>query len=107
MSDDQAAFSIEDRWKLSGAVLSLSRKVNVMGPENGAWFLSAIRLSTAPTAAWTDADYLVPGLLSGEPHPRDSAPGGASNLCALVLSSLSNRKLDLTDRKPDQQGKLG
>ena len=81
-----AAFSVEDRWKVSGAVLSLSRTVNVTGAENGAGFLSAIRLCTAPAVAWTDADYLVPGLLYGEPHTRETAPGGAANLRAKRLS---------------------
>ena len=42
VSDGQAVFSVEDRWKISGAVLSLSRKVSVISPENGAGFLSAI-----------------------------------------------------------------
>lgn len=86
VSSGQAAFSVEDRWKVSGAVLSLSRKVSVTAPENGTGFLSAIRLWTAPTVAWTDADYLVPGLLYGEPHTRATAPGGTSSLRAKRLS---------------------
>ena len=82
----EAAFAVEDRWTLSGAVLLLSRRVNVTVPENGAGFLSAIRLVTDPRVAWTDADYLVPGLLYGEPHTRETAPGGSANLRAKRLS---------------------
>jgi hypothetical protein len=76
----EAAFAVEDRWKISGAVLSLSRKVTVTGTENNAGFYSAIRLSTAPTITWPDADYLAPGLLYGDPtHDGDSSPGGTLN----------------------------
>ncbi len=73
----QAAFSIEDVWKLSGDVLSLNRKVSVTGAEENAGFDSAIRLSTAPTVNWSDADYFAPGLLYGVPHTRATAPGGS------------------------------
>ena len=45
--EGQAAFAVEDRWKVSGAVLSLSRKVSVTGAETNAGFFSAIRLLTA------------------------------------------------------------
>ena len=82
----EAAFAVEDRWKVAGAVLSLSRKVSVTGAENNAGFYSAIRLVTEPKIAWTDADYLVPGLLYAEPHTRATAPGGESQLRAKRLS---------------------
>lgn len=85
-SGGEAAFAVEDHWKISGAVLSLSRKVSVTGAESNAGFYSAIRLTTAPTVAWTDADYLVPSLLYGESHTRDTAPGGAASLRAKRLS---------------------
>jgi hypothetical protein len=73
----EAAFAVEDRWKISGDVLSLSRKVSVTGAEDKAGFYSAIRLSTAPTVAWPDVDFLAPGLLYGDPHTSASAPGGS------------------------------
>jgi hypothetical protein len=72
----EAAFAVEDHWKVSGCVLSLSRTVSVTGAEGSTGFYSAIRLSTAPTVAWTDLDYLVPGLLYGEPHTRTIAELG-------------------------------
>jgi len=82
----EAAFAVEDRWAISGAVLSLSRKVSVTGTDANAGFYSAIRLVTDSKVAWKDADYLVPGLLYAEPHTRPTAPGGASNLNARRLS---------------------
>ncbi len=82
----KAAFAVEDRWKVAGSVLSLSRKVSVTSAEDNAGFYSAIRLVTEPTVAWTDADYLVPGLLYGEPHTRATAPGGEAHLRAKRLS---------------------
>ena len=82
----EAAFAVEDYWKVSGCVLLLSRRISVTGAEGGAGFYSAIRLFTAPTVARTDLDYLVPGLLYGEPHTRDTAPGSAANLRAKRLS---------------------
>ena len=54
--------------------------------EAGAGFYSAIRLSTAPTVAWTDNDYLVPGLLYGEPHNGANGPAGISALRAKRLT---------------------
>jgi len=64
----EAAFAVEDRWTVSGAVLSLGRNVKVTGTETNAGFYSAIRLVTAPTAKWDDVTCLVPGLLYGETH---------------------------------------
>ena len=66
--EGQAAFAVEDRWKVSGVVLLLSRKVSVVGAEPNAGFYSAIQLSTGPAVKWEDVSCLVPGLLYGEPH---------------------------------------
>jgi hypothetical protein len=82
----KGAFAVEDRWKISGAVLSLSRKVSVTGAEDNAGFCSAIRLSTAPAITWPDVDYLAPGLLYGEPHTSAGAPGGSLHYRAKRLS---------------------
>jgi hypothetical protein len=79
----EAAFAVEDRWKISRAVLSLSRKVSVTAAEDNAGFYSAIRLSTAPAVAWTDVDYFAPGLLYGDPsYDGDRSPGGTLNYAA-------------------------
>ena len=72
------SFSVEDRWKIAGAVLSLSRRVIVISDEENAGFYSAIRLVTAPAISWSDTDYFAPGLLYGKPHTRATAPGGSA-----------------------------
>lgn len=75
-----AAFAVEDRWTLSGKVLSLSRKVLVTGADDQAGFFSAIRLSTESAVTWPDNDYFAPGLLYGDPaNDGDRAPGGTLN----------------------------
>ncbi len=76
--DGQEAFSVEDRWRVSGDVLSLSRKVSVTSTKENAGFYSAIRLMTNPKLSWPEAEYLAPGLLYGEPHTRATAPGGSA-----------------------------
>jgi hypothetical protein len=79
-SGDEPSFAVEDRWKISGDVLSLDRKVSVTRAEDKAGFYSAIRLSTAPAITWSDADYFAPGLLYGDPtHDGDTSPGGVLN----------------------------
>jgi hypothetical protein len=75
-----AAFHFDDEWRVSGAVLSLRRKVEVTGNAPRAGFYSAILFSTGPGAAWTDLDYLAPGLLYGGPHDNgDRSAGGLLN----------------------------
>ncbi len=75
-----ATFTVQDHWKITGDVLTLDRKVTVTGSEAKTGFYSAIRLSTAPTVTWTDADYYAPGLLYGDPtYDGDTAPGGTLN----------------------------
>jgi hypothetical protein len=76
--DGQAAFAFEDRWTVSGAALMLSRKVNVTAAEDNVGFYSAIKLSTAPTAKWSDANCLVPGLTYGSAAGGGGDRGGAA-----------------------------
>jgi len=76
----EASFVIDDRWQISGNVLSLSRTVTVTGTEENAGFYSAIRLVTAPAITWPDADYFAPGVLYGDPtYDGDNSPGGVLN----------------------------
>jgi hypothetical protein len=86
ISGGAAALEVEDRWAVTGAALSVSRKVTVTSGEANAGFYSAIRLSTARTISWSDADYLVPGLLYGEPHNGANGPAGTSALRAKRLN---------------------
>ncbi|HXR07102.1 MAG TPA: hypothetical protein VN765_07215, partial [Candidatus Acidoferrum sp.] len=78
-----AAFAVEDQWKVSGATLSLSRKVNVTTAEDNAGFFSAIRLATAPTVKWEDVNCLIPGMLYDDPsHAGGGSPAGAAGFRA-------------------------
>jgi hypothetical protein len=75
-----AAFTVEDRWKISGPALTLSRKVSVTTAELGAGFFSAIRLTTAPAVKWEDVNCLAPGLLYDDPaHAGANAPSSVAN----------------------------
>ena len=79
-SAGDATFEVEDRWKISGTVLSLSRKVSVTSAEENAGFYSAIQLSTAPIVKWEDVNCLVPGLLYGNSsYAGGRAPTSISN----------------------------
>ena len=82
----KALFDIEDRWHISGAVLSLSRNVNVASGEERAGFSSAIRLSTDSAIKWEASEYFAPGLLYGEPHTSPTAPGGDLHYRAKTFS---------------------
>ncbi len=85
--DGPAAFAVEDRWTVSDAVLSLSRKVSVTAAEPNAGFYSAIRLTTAPTVKWEDVNCLVPGLIYG-----NSARGGRGGALAAGARRYSLRE---------------
>ena len=72
-----ATFDIEDKWSITGDVLSLDRKLSVSGTEDSTGFLSAIRLSTEPTVKWEDASYFAPDVLYGDPtYDGETSPGG-------------------------------
>ena len=71
----KAAFAVEDHWKISGAVLSLSRKVSVTAADGSAGFYSAIRLATAPTVAWTDLTTWFRASFTASRTPATLPPG--------------------------------
>ena len=79
---DNVVFSVQDRWTLSGAVLSLARKVEVTGNAPGG-FCSSILLTVAPSTDWFDVNYMAPGALYGDPtYDGDRSPGGTLNFAA-------------------------
>ena len=65
-SEKGATFNVEDRWTISGTVLSLNRKVSVAGTADSTGFYSAVSLVSAPTVKWEETKYLIPGILYGE-----------------------------------------
>ncbi|NJD11765.1 MAG: hypothetical protein FIB01_15435, partial [Gemmatimonadetes bacterium] len=79
--DSGVRFRFEDRWSVSGAVLSVQRTVTVAGTAAGG-FLSTVLLSTDPSVTWPDIDYFAPGLLYGDTigHEDRNAGGRFSYL---------------------------
>ena len=78
--DGDAAFAVEDRWKIAGDMLLLHRTVRVTSGDDKAGFYSAVWLSSAPSVNWPTANYFAPGLLYGDPtYDGDASPGGELN----------------------------
>ena len=78
--DSDAAFAVEDRWKIEGDSLLLQRRVRVTSGDDRTGFSSAIRLSSTPAVKWPNAKYFAPGLLYGDPtYDGDTSPGGELN----------------------------
>jgi hypothetical protein len=75
-------FRVQDRWNLSGAVVSVRRKVEVVGNAPGG-FYSSVALTVDPAVGWFDVNYLAPGALYGDPtFDGDRSPGGTLNHAA-------------------------
>jgi hypothetical protein len=79
---EKVVFRVHDQWSISGAVLSLKRKVDVAGSAAGG-FLSSVILTVDPAVGWSDVNCLAPGLLYGDPtYDGDRTPGGTMNYAA-------------------------
>jgi hypothetical protein len=79
---ENVVFRMRDRWSLSGAVLSVSRKVDVVGNAPGG-FNSSIVFTIDSSVRWIDMNCLVPGALYGDPtYDGDRSPGGTLNYAA-------------------------
>ncbi len=82
---DGAVFRVQDRWSLSGAVVSLRRKVEVLGSAPGG-FSSSVVLRVDPAIRWRDVAYLAPGALYGDPsYDGERSPGGTLSYAARRL----------------------
>ncbi|MGO8763530.1 MAG: hypothetical protein ACLQSR_00160 [Limisphaerales bacterium] len=76
---DKVVFHVEDHWSMTGAVVSLSRKVEVAGDAPGG-FSSSIVFKVDPSIGWSDVKFLAPGALYGDPtHDGERSPGGTLN----------------------------
>jgi len=76
---DSVVFRVEDRWSLNGVVVSVNRKVEVLGNAPGG-FNSSIVLTVDSSVNWSDVNCLSPGVLYGEPtYNGDRSPGGTLN----------------------------
>ncbi len=79
---ENIVFRVNDRWTLSGAVLSLRRSVEIAGNAPGG-FYSSITLKIDPATGWSEVNYLAPGVLYGDPtYDGDTTPGGTLNYAA-------------------------
>ena len=73
------SFRLQDHWSISGAVISVRRRLEVKGGAPGG-FYSAVILATQPEVTWPEIDFLAPALLYGDTaHDGDRSPGGTLN----------------------------
>jgi hypothetical protein len=80
--DGKVVFRVQDRWSLSGSVLTLSRKVDVSGNAPGG-FASSVVLTVDPSVSWSDVNYLAPGVVYGDStYNGERSPGGTMNYAA-------------------------
>ena len=78
----KVVFHIHDMWSISGAVLSVHRKVDVAGNAPGG-FNSSIVFNVDPSVHWNNINCMAPGALYGDPtHDGDRSPGGTLNYAA-------------------------
>jgi hypothetical protein len=76
---ENVLFRVLDRWSMNGAVISVHRKVEVVGnaPDG---FNSSFVLTVDPAISWVDVKCLAPGALYGDPtFNGDRSPGGKLN----------------------------
>ena len=72
-------FHVNDRWNLTGPVLSVRRTVTVTGSTPGG-FGSSVMLAVDPAVSWPDVNYMAPATLYGDPtYDGDRSPGGKLN----------------------------
>jgi hypothetical protein len=82
---ENVVFKVADRWSISGAVLSVRRRVDVVGNASGG-FYSSIMLTIDPAIGWSDVNYMAPATLYGDPtYDGDRSPGGRLNYAARRL----------------------
>ena len=79
---EDVIFRVEDRWSLNGTVVSVQRKVEVVGNAPGG-FNSSVTFTVDPSVRWSDINCLAPGALYGDPtFNGDRSPGGTLNYAA-------------------------
>jgi hypothetical protein len=82
MYGENVVFRVQDRWSMNGAVVSVRRKVEVLGNTPGG-FNSSVALTIDPSIGWSDVNYLAPGALYGDPtYNGERSPGGTLNYAA-------------------------
>ncbi|MGO9481100.1 MAG: hypothetical protein ACLP05_04900 [Candidatus Kryptoniota bacterium] len=80
--DEDVVFHVEDLWSLNEAVVSVHRKVDVVGNASGG-FNSSVVFEVDTSVHWSDVNCLAPGALYGDPtNDGDRSPGGTMNYAA-------------------------
>jgi hypothetical protein len=78
----KVVFQVQDQWSMIGAVVSVCRKVEVLGKAPGG-FNSSLVLTVDSSIHWVDVNCLAPGALYGDPtYNGDRSPGGTLNHAA-------------------------
>ena len=76
---DNVVFQVKDNWKVDDSIISMKRKVEVVGKAPGG-FNSSITLKIDPVVSWAEINCMVPSALYGDPiHNGKYSPGGTIN----------------------------
>jgi hypothetical protein len=79
---EHVVFLVEDLWSLSGPVVSVHRKVKVVGSDSGG-FNSSMVFMVDSSVHWSDMNCMIPTALYGDPtYNGDRSPGGKMNYAA-------------------------
>ncbi len=77
--DDNVVFQVKDNWSLDDSVLSMKRKVEIIGNAPGG-FSSSIIFNIDSSVSWSKVKCLAPSALYGDPsHNGKYSPGGTIN----------------------------
>ncbi len=75
----KVVFRIHDTWNISETVLSINRKIEVVGNNPGG-FNSSIVFMVDSAVSWNDINCMAPGAIYGDPtFNGDRSPGGKLN----------------------------
>ena len=75
---DKTHFTVEDRWRINGSEIQLSRKVTASGTADYG-FLTSISFSHPDALSRSEVDYFAPGMIYGSPdHLTTTAIGGSA-----------------------------
>jgi hypothetical protein len=84
---NNVVFHVQDHWSLTGAVVSVSRKVEVTGNAPGGFDSLVEFVVVGQSVQWTNVNFLAPGALYGDPtYDGDRSPGGTLNYAARRFS---------------------
>jgi len=76
---EDVIFRVIDNWSLNASVISISRKVEVVGNAPGG-FNSSIVFIVDSAVSWNDVNCMAPGAIYGDPtYNGDRSPGGKLN----------------------------